>query len=114
MLAPYDTAELRAIAFKVIVEPEPAPERIIAIVQDSADNFRIGRVLSIGREAGTKVPELAVGDRVLYAQSVSCTTAVKNRHVVHHDHILCVVSGDGPLDARALSAPRVLAHRSGP
>ena len=91
MLAPYENRELRAIAYKVIVEPEPEPERVIAIVKERDDAFRIGRILSIGDEAARKVPELRVGDRVLYAQSVSCTTAVRNRHIVHHDHVICAV-----------------------
>lgn len=91
---------LRAIAFKVIVEPEPEPKRAIHIVKDMADAFRVGRVLSIGKEAADKLPDLRVGDRVLYAQTTSCTTAVKGRHIVHHDHVLCVVEGEGPLDAR--------------
>jgi co-chaperonin GroES (HSP10) len=96
MLAPYETAkigELRAVAYKIVVEPEPAPERVIALVRDRPDVFRIGRVVSIGSEANEKIPELAVGDRVLYSQSVACTTAVKDRHIVHHEHVLCIVEG---------------------
>lgn len=84
-------SELRAIAFKVIVKPDPKPEPLIEIIQERADSFRTGRVLSIGAIAREKNPDLRVGDRVLYAQSTSCTTAVKDRHVVNHDHVLCVV-----------------------
>lgn len=101
--------ELRAIAFKVIVQPEPEVDRIVHVIKERDDAFRVGRILSIGKEAAEKLPELRVGDRVLYAQSTSCTTAVKDRHVVHHDHVLCVVEGDGPVDARLSALDRARA-----
>ena len=91
MLAAYEGVELRAIAFKVVIEPLAEPERIIAIVKERQDSFRRGRVLSIGKVAAEKLPDLRVGDLVLYAQSVACTNAVKNRHIVAHDHVLAVV-----------------------
>lgn len=114
MLAPYETRELRAIAYKVIIEPEPEPERVIHVVKEREDSFRIGRVISIGSEANEKIPELAVGDRVLYAQTVSCTTAMKDRHIVHHDHVLCIVEGysKAELDPKAPVQP-VTIQRAG-
>lgn len=110
MLAPYETLPLRAIAFKVIIEPEPAPERLIHVVKETEDAFRIGRVLSIGKEAQEKMPDLKVGDRVLYAQLTSCTTAVKDRHIVKWDHVICGVDDEvtlPELDAKSLAPPMV-------
>ena len=110
MLAPYEVTkvgELRAIAFKVVVQPEPEPERTIQVVRERDDVFRIGRVVSIGSEANEKIPDLMVGDRVLYAQSMATTTAVKDRHVVPHDHVLCIVED---LQLAEL-APRVIDTR---
>jgi hypothetical protein len=111
MLAPYEPSrvgEARAIAFKICVEPEDEPERAIALVRSLPDTFRIGRVLSIGSAALEAIPELAVGDRVLYAQSVACTTAMARRHFVHHDHVVCIVepgATQAELDPRPVSAP---------
>lgn len=110
MLAPYDCDDvgpLLAVAFKVIIEPEPEPQRTIHVVKDRADSFRIGKVLSLGSEANEKLPELAIGDRVLYVQSQACTTAVKNRHIVHHEHVLCVVLDPETtdLEAKSLTLP---------
>jgi hypothetical protein len=101
MLAPYEGKEVRAVAGKVILEPEEAPERIIEIVREREDAFRVGRVISIGREAAKELPDLRIGDRVLYAQGVACTTAVKDRHIVAHDTILCALD-DGVSVVRAL------------
>ncbi len=115
MLAAYREMTLRAVAYKVIVEPEKeaTDDRLIAIVKHTKDSFRLGRVLSVGAVAKEKVPELEPGVRVLYAQSVACTTAVENRHVVHHDHVLCIVA-EGlalrDLDPLTFSAPEVQAH----
>lgn len=110
MLAPYSRAELggelRAIAYKVVVEPEPEPERLVAVVKSQEDSFRVGRVVSVGKVAAEKIPELEPGLRVLYAQGHSCTTAVEGRHIVHHDHVLCVVEGEGRLEARSNADPR--------
>ncbi len=104
MLAPYEKTELRAIAEKVIVVPEDEPARLIEVVKERPDSFRIGRVLSIGLEAAKQLPELAVGDRVLYAQSVACTTAVKDRHVMHYDQVIAIVAGGSELGAAAPAA----------
>jgi hypothetical protein len=120
MLAPYElggTAELRATGRKVVVEPEPAPERLVHVVKDRDDSFRIGRILSMGIEAADKLRELKVGDRVLYAQSVACTTAVtkrdkagssKARHIVDHEAILCGVQ-EGAETVELTSSARVCA-----
>jgi co-chaperonin GroES (HSP10) len=91
--------ELRAIAGKLVIEPEasPPPSTLIEIVRPERDEdtFVTGRVLSIGPEAATELPGVKVGDRVLYSQSVSATNAAtrggKARHIVHHSHVLCAI-----------------------
>jgi hypothetical protein len=115
MFAAYPAMSLRAIAFKVIVEPEreASDDRLITIVKSAKDSFRIGRVLSVGAVAKEKVPELEPGVRVLYAQSVACTNACEDRHIVHHDHVLCIVAEGETLrdlDPVTHSAPQVQAH----
>lgn len=108
MLTPYEGVKLRAVGVKVIVEPEPEPETAIALVKNQPDSFRLGRVVSIGSEAATHLPDLRVGERVLYAQSVACTTAVKGQHVVHWEHVIAPVV-EGPIDIEARSLARAQA-----
>jgi co-chaperonin GroES (HSP10) len=92
-------AELRATAYKVIVEPEETvTSSLLTIVRKDEDSFRIGRVLSLGVEASRKLPDVKRGDRVLYAASTACvngaTRGGKPRHIVHHDHVLCAVESE--------------------
>lgn len=115
MLTAYPTLDLRAIAYKVIVAPEAEAKSasVIEIVTSLKDAFRIGKVLSVGAVAKEKVPELEPGVRVLYAQSVACTTAVEGRHIVHHDHVIAVIGEGttlGDLDPKTYARPGVHAH----
>jgi hypothetical protein len=106
MLAPYEPRRCRAVAAKVVIHPEPEPERLISRPDNmQADSFRIGRILSIGTDAAKALPELAEGDYVLYVQSTACTTAMRDRAIVHHDAVICGVDGPGELNAKSLSLP---------
>jgi hypothetical protein len=108
-LAPGE--ELRGAGTKVIIAPEKSPDRLVHLVRGDGDEdtFAVGRIVSVGTEAGRELgPDLKVGDRVLYAQSSAAKNAVKGRHVVRWDHVLCGVSDDAKnIEARVIAHDRV-------
>jgi co-chaperonin GroES (HSP10) len=108
-LAPGE--ELRGAGTKVIIAPEKPRERLVHLVRGDGDEdtFVLGRIVSVGTEAGRELgPDLKVGDRVLYAQSAAAKNAVKDRHVVRWDHVLCGIAEDVKhVEARVIAHDRV-------
>jgi hypothetical protein len=112
--APIELAqgeELRGAGTKVVIAPEAPPKRLVELArfEGNEDTFAVGRIVSVGTDAARELgPDLKVGDRVLYAQSGAAKNAVKGRHVVRWDHVLCGIDADVEhVEARVIAHDRV-------
>jgi hypothetical protein len=85
---------MRTIGELVAIWPEP-PEKVgprqVFRVKAGREIWGMGRVNAIGPRAG--VPDLHVGDRVLYSRDVSVQTE-GGIDIVHPKAILCAVDED--------------------